>query len=89
MIAYQVFPWRYEYRHGTGWAANRPGQKFLPVTVAVEPSTVVVVPVAASMSAPTSVAASIHIELPGRALVSVEADVDPEVVRSVFRSLLG
>ena len=32
--------------------------------------------------------ASIHIELPGRALVSVEAGVDPALVRAVLGSLL-
>lgn len=82
--ANQVFQWRYEYRNGAGWVAKQPGQKLLPVTVAVEPSTVVVAPVAASISAPTLAAASIHIELPGRALVSVEAGVDPELVRTVL-----
>lgn len=85
--ANQVFQWRYEYRNGTGWAAKHPQQKLLPVTVAVEPSTVVV-PAAASMSAPTPSTGSIHIELPGRALVSVEAGVDPELVRAVLGSLL-
>jgi transposase len=85
--ANQVFQWRYEYRNGSGWAAKQPRQKLLPVTVAAEPSTVVVSAVAA---APTSmpVAASIHIEIPGRALVSVEAGVDPELVRTVLGSLL-
>ena len=31
---------------------------------------------------------SIHIELPGRALVSVESGVDPALVRAVLGSLL-
>ena len=31
---------------------------------------------------------SIHIELPGRAVISVEAGVDPELVRAVLGSLL-
>jgi transposase len=85
--ANQVFQWRYEYRNGTGWAAEHPRTKFLPVTVVAEP-TGVVVPEVASTAAPAPPSASIHIELPGRALVSVEAGVDPELVRTVLGSLL-
>jgi hypothetical protein len=54
------------------------------VTVAAEPTSVMapeVAPVAASSG-------SIHIELPGRALVSVESGVDPALVRAVLGSLV-
>ena len=40
--ANQVFQWRYEYRNGNGWAAKQPPPKLLPVTVAAEPSAVIV-----------------------------------------------
>lgn len=85
--ANQVFQWRYEYKNGVGWAAKQSPRKFLPVSVVTEPSCVVV-PEVASTPPPVSSSASIHIELPGRALVSVEAGVDPELVRTVLGSLL-
>ena len=85
--ANQVFQWRYEYRNGAGWAAKQLRAQLLPVTVVAEPSSVIV-PVVASTPAPAPPSASIHIELPGRALVSVETGVDPELVRTVLGSLL-
>ncbi|HEV2400178.1 MAG TPA: transposase [Candidatus Sulfotelmatobacter sp.] len=85
--ANQVFQWRYEYKNGVGWAVKQPRAKLLPVTVVAEPSCVVV-PEVVSTPPPVSSSASIHIELPGRALVSVEAGVDPELVRTVLGSLL-
>jgi transposase len=85
--ANQVFQWRYEYKNGVGWAVKRPQAKLLPVTVVAEPSSVVV-PELASAPVSTPPSASIHIELLGRALVSVEAGVDPELVRTVLGSLL-
>ena len=85
--ANQVFQWRYEYKNSVGWAAKQSRTKLLPVTVASEPSCIVVSEVA-STPPPAPSSASIHIELPGRALVSVEAGVDPELVRTVLGSLL-
>jgi transposase len=76
----QVFQGRYEYRNGTGWAAKHPRAKLLPVTVVAEPSGAVV-PEVASAAAPEPPSASIHIELPGRALASVEAGADPGLAR--------
>jgi transposase len=85
--ANQVFQWRYESRNGTGWAAKEPRAKLLPVTLLTEPSSIVASETAL-MPLPSPSSASIHIELPGRALVSVEAGVDPELVRTVLGSLL-
>jgi len=85
--ANQVLQWRYEYRNGSGWAAKQPRTQLVPVTVVAEPNSVIV-PEAASTPVSALPSASIHIELPGRALVSVEAGVDPELVRTVLRSLL-
>jgi transposase len=82
--ANQVFQWRYEHRQGIGWAASQSRTELLPVTVTSEPDSVRVPEVA-----PLAVASgSIHIELPGRALVSVESGVDPALVRAVLGSLL-
>ncbi len=82
--ANQVFQWRYEHRKGIGWAASQPRTKLLPVTVTAGPGRVMMpeAPPAATSSG------SIHIELPGRALVSVESGVDPVLVRAVLGSLL-
>jgi transposase len=82
--ANQVFQWRYEYRKGIGWAASQLRTELLPVTVTAEPDGVMTpeaMPVAASLG-------SIHIELPGRALVSVESGVDPALVRAILGSLM-
>lgn len=82
--ANQVFQWRHERRKGIGWATSQTRTELLPVTVTAEPNSVMAheaTPVAASSG-------SIHIELPGRALVSVESGVDPALVRAVLGSLL-
>jgi transposase len=82
--ANQLFQWRYEYRKGTLGVRQQAQSKPLPVTVTAEPNGVTlpeIAPVVASSG-------SIHIELPGRAVISVEAGVDPELVRTVLGSLL-
>jgi hypothetical protein len=58
--------------------------KLMPVTVAAEPTGVGL----SGMAAVSAASGSIHIELPGRAVISVEAGVDLEVVRIVLGSLL-
>ena len=85
--ANQVFQWRYEYKNNAGWAAKQSRTKLLPVAVVSEPNCIVV-PEVTTTPPPVLSSASIHIELPGRALVSVEAGVDPELVRVVLGSLL-
>jgi transposase len=82
--ANQVFQWRYEHRKGVGWAASQPRTELLPVTVTAEPDSVL----APEVSQVLTSSGSIHIELPGRALVSVESGVDPTLVRAVLGSLL-
>jgi transposase len=78
--ANQVFQWRHEYRKGALGVGQQAQSKLLPVTVTAEPMSGT-----ALAAAP---AGSIHIELPGRAVISVEAGVDPELVRAVLGSLL-
>jgi hypothetical protein len=58
--------------------------KHRPVTVTEEPNSVTLPGIAPA----TAASGSIHIELPGRAVISVEAGVDPELVRTVLGSLL-
>ncbi len=81
--ANQVFQWRHEHRQGIGWACSQPRAWLLPVTVAAEPDSVVL-PEATRVAVSTG---STHIELPGRALVSVESGADPALVRAVLGSL--
>jgi transposase len=78
--ANQVFQWRHEYRKGALGVGQQAQSRLLPVTVTAEPMSGT-----ALAAAP---AGSIHIELPGRAVISVEAGVDPELVRAVLGSLL-
>jgi transposase len=82
--ANQVFQWRYEYRKGTLGVRQQAQTKLVPVTVTAEPNSVTL-PGIAPVVPPSG---SIHIELPGRAVISVEAGVDPELVRTVLGSLL-
>jgi transposase len=82
--ANQVFQWRYEYRKGTLGVRQQAQSKLLSVTVTAEPNSDTspgIAPVIARSG-------SIHIELLGRAVISVEAGVDPELVRTVLGSLL-
>jgi transposase len=82
--ANQVFQWRHEYRKGALGVCQQAQSKLLPVTVTAEPNSITLSGTALA-AAP---AGSIHIELPGRAVISVEAGVDPELVRAVLGSLL-
>ena len=82
--ANQVFQWRYEYRKGTLGFGQQAQTRLVPVTVTAEPNSVTLSGIA-PVTAPSG---SIHIELPGRAVISVETGVDPELVRTVLGSLL-
>lgn len=79
--ANQVFAWKRLYESGR-LGAPAVGMKLLPVSV-VDPA-----PVNEPAAEITSTrAGSIHIELPGRALISLEGSVDPAMIRAVLRSL--
>lgn len=80
--ANQVFGWRKLYESGRLGAPIENGLKLLPVSVTEEPASEIS---AASSSSNSGV---IHIELPGRALVSVEGTMDAAVIRAVLKSLL-
>jgi transposase len=82
--ANQVFQWRYEYRKGTLGFGQQGQTKLVPVTVTAEPGSVT----AAEIAPVRAASGSIHIELPGRAVIRVEAGIDPELVRTVLGSLL-
>lgn len=75
--ANQLFQWRYEYRKGSLGAIQAGCAELMPVSLGAEPSGVAM-----------TRSAAIHIDLPGRASIRVEAGVDAELVRTVLRSLL-
>lgn len=80
--ANQVFGWRKLYESGRLGSPVEPALKLLPVSVAEEPANEMLVTSSGSSSG------AIHIELPGRALVSVEGTVDAAVIRAVLKSLV-
>jgi len=84
--ANQVFYWRKLYRAGQLGKNEQPeGVRLLPVSVSDnEPSQT-----AAEQNKPVPSGVSINIEIPGRALVSVEGAVDAAIVRAVVESLRG
>jgi transposase len=82
--ANQVFQWRHEYRKGSLGVGQQAQTRLVPVTVTAEPNSVTL----SGMAAAVGPSGSIHIELPGRAVISVEAGVDPVLVRAVLGSLL-
>jgi transposase len=82
MNANQVFKWRRAYERGE---LSEPCSALLPVSLA---------PVAPSPSEPSLVqqqaavaGGSVHIELPGLAMISVESGADSSLVRLILESL--
>ena len=87
--ANQVFQWRKLYQSGLLEPSPRQNQhntaRLLPVTVVDEAESGE--EQHASVAAPFS--GAIHIEFPGRALISVEGRVEAALVRAVLESLRG
>jgi transposase len=79
--ANQVFQWRRLYRSGALGGTPTCELKLLPVSISDE------VRSAKPVEPEPSCAGTIHVELPGRALISLEGDLDPAVVRAVLESL--
>ena len=80
--ANQVFAWKRMYESGR-LETHAGGMRLLPVRVAEEPAFAQEIP--AEVAPPTP--GTIHIELPGRALISLEGSIDPAMIRAVLRSL--
>ena len=80
--ANQVFGWKRLYESGR-LGVPTSGMRLLPVRVVEEPA-----PVKEAAAELASLpAGAIHIELPGRALISLEGSVAPAMIRAVLRSL--
>jgi transposase len=82
--ANQVFKWRRAFEHGELVDSTAACTTLLPVTVAAS-SEVEMREHAAQQQSTTS--GSIHIEFPGRALISVESGADAALLRSILESL--
>lgn len=70
--ANQVFKWRREFERGE--LSEPASAPLLPVVLA-------------GGDKPQTGAGSIHIELPGRALISIESGADPVLLRTILESL--
>src|ERR1700752_3308493 len=80
--ANQVFKWRRLYVKGRLSEAGARSTALLPVTITAdleEPDT--------AAEVPTSSTGSIHLELPGRAMLTIESGADPRLLRCVLESL--
>jgi transposase len=82
--ANQVFQWRYEYRKQVSGTRDEAKAELLPVTLATETR----IPSMAEVVPPAPPSGSIHIALPGRAVISIESGVDTSLIRAVLESLL-
>lgn len=84
--ANQVFYWRKLYRAGQlDNQDQRQGVRLLPVSVNHEEASLVV----PERSTEAGSGVTINIEIPGRALLSVEGAVDAAIVRAVLEGLQG
>jgi transposase len=75
--ANQVFQWRRQYEAGDLAVPSTDGPKLLPVIVSDAEEQ------APEPDSAERHCASIHIELPGRALISIEAGIDPALAAAV------
>jgi transposase len=79
--ANQVFKWRRAFERGDLVDSTAACTALLPVTVAAAE---IREPAAQQPPAPSG---SIHIEFPGRAMLTVESGADPALLRSILESL--
>ena len=84
--ANQVFVWRRLFENGQLSDAGARSTALLPVTLSGDAETKPE-PTDATTDVETSSGGLIHIELPGRAMISVERGADPGLLRCVLESL--
>ena len=84
--ANQLFKWRRLFEKGHLIDAGARPTGLIPVTISADAEAGLESADAAA-GAPSSSGGAIHIELPGRAMISVEGGVDPILVRCVLESL--
>ena len=84
--ANQLFKWRRLFEKGHLIDAGARPTGLIPVTISADAEAGLESADAAA-GAPSSSGGAIHIEMPGRAMISVEGGVDPILVRCVLESL--
>jgi transposase len=84
--ANQIFKWRRLYERGVLGEGSAAGTALIPVVVSA-PSEPANRASALSTEEQPSTFGSIHIELPGRALISIEGSADPALLHSILESL--
>ena len=84
--ANQVFKWRRALKRGELNEAAAGSTALLPVILSA-PSVAADAPGQVDAKEPPAAGGSIHIELPGRAMISVESGADPILLRSILESL--
>jgi transposase len=82
--ANQVFKWRRAVERGELLDSSTTSTALLPVTVAAPTEAEIPGPTAQLQPAPSG---SIHIEFPGRAMLTVESGADPTLLRSILESV--
>jgi transposase len=84
--ANQVFKWRRALERGELTDPAEASTALLPVTLSTA-CEMAIEPREAGMQEQPPQTGSIHIELPGRAMTSVECGADPALLRSILESL--
>src|SRR5450755_403914 len=84
--ANQVFKWRLAWKRGELNEPSAASTAMLPVSLSGSHEMTRELR-EAEAQAPPPVVGSIHIEFPGRAMISVESGADPVLVRSILESL--
>jgi transposase len=85
--SHQVFQWRRAYKLGALSETSEQAPSLLPVIVATTEPPIHLEPHEEMGLVPTASSGAIHIELPGRAMISVECGADPATLRVVLESL--
>ena len=83
----QVFKWRQDYRSGLLLGAGETATALIPVVVAPASSDADVEMAMPSSPVPATPAGAIHIDLLGRASISVEHGADAALLRMILESL--
>ncbi len=83
MNANQLFKWRRQYERGQLGKAGVASTALLPVTISADDEGTA----DATADAQSPSGGMIHIELPGRVMISVESGADRELLRCVLTSL--
>jgi transposase len=84
--ANQVFKWRRLFENGRLCDTGARSTALLPVTISADAETKPETADAAT-DVQTCSGGAIHIELPGRAMISVESGADPALLRCILESL--